>query len=105
MDLRRTSRFIKLALACAASLAFPGAAFAVPTSITGPATIAESATEASYTVVCGDEPTLTPLPEPNAGTLTVTVSPGPNPPATKDADYSDPDSMSTTIVCPAGGGP
>ena len=60
-------------------------------SITGPASVSETATKATYTVTCGDTPNPVPLlpPVPNTGALTVGVSDGPAPP-TQAADYGAP---------------
>lgn len=97
------------ALGCMIALALPSTALAAAPSITGPASTPEGTSPAAYTITCGDEASLIPAPLPGSapipdvGTLTVTVTPGPAPAATKDADYSDPQAISTTVACPAGG--
>jgi hypothetical protein len=100
---------LKAALGCLLALALPCSALAAPASFTGPASIGEGGTKATYTVNCGDQPNplsppapLPPLPPiPNAGALTVAVAPGPTPAATEEADYGAP--TTTTIPCPAAG--
>ena len=75
-------------------------------SISGPASVSETAVKATYTVSCGDtEPVQPPppLPQlppiPNTGSLTVAVSNGPAPPA-QAADYGAPTQV--VLVCSVG---
>lgn len=76
----------RLTVACVILLALPGTAIAAPFSVSGPASISESAGVVTYFVTCGQgDP---PLNLPNTGLVTVSV----NPPA--GADYGAPSSAS-----------
>ena len=85
-------------LACAILLALPGSAMGAGMSISGPATISEAATKATYTVECGTaSPVPGVLPEvPNTGGLTFAAADGPAP-ATQPADHGAP--TQTLLTC------
>lgn len=99
MRMRWTNLFLKAGLACAIGMALPSAAMAAGMSLEGPATVAENATKATYTVKCGDTPNplLPALAVPNQGTLTVTVADGPAP-ATSPEDRGAPSQTSLTCT-------
>jgi hypothetical protein len=80
-------RFI---VVCLGLLAMPGTATAAIT-MTGPASIGETAGTATYTVTCGG--TLT-----DVGVLTVSVDPGPATAATEGEDYELPSGLPITCV-------
>jgi hypothetical protein len=94
--------FSKTAFGCLLALALPGSALAAtPPTFDGPASVGEAAGKATYKVNCGTVANA-PLPDvPYTGPMTITVAPGPAPVATKDADYQDPDPLTTTIPCTA----
>lgn len=80
----------RLTLGCVVALALPGSALAapVPATVTGPATVAEGATKATYTINCG---TSAPGDTPSIGQINYTTSGG-----SEDIDYTK---TSGSVVC------
>jgi hypothetical protein len=103
MDTRIATFVSRLIAACVILLVLPSTAMGAPMSISGPSSVSEGASAATYTVSCGDTEPLQPPPPlpqlppiPNTGTLTVTVTDGPAP-ASQAADHGAPTQLA--LVC------
>ena len=101
MHTRGVTSLSRLIVACAIFLALPGSAAAAGMSVSGPASVGEAAEKATYTVTCGDTPSLFPPlpPVPNTGPLNVAITAGPAPAATQDEDHGAP--TQTALACSA----
>ena len=92
MHTRRATLLLRLTFACGILLALPAQAMGEIT-LSGPASVSESAGTATYTVTCGGELL-------DILAVAVTADPGPAPAATEGDDYADP-SLIPPIACVA----